>query len=41
MGASLFLVLTAKVEEKENVRYFGEAYQAYQKGTKMFIPYVF
>ena len=41
LGASLFLILTAKAEEAENSRYFGVAYQAYQKHTQMFIPYVF
>ncbi len=39
--ASLFLTLTAKVEEAENKQYFGVDYQAYLKRTKMFIPYVF
>jgi protein-S-isoprenylcysteine O-methyltransferase Ste14 len=41
LAASLFLALTAKAEEAENSQYFGVAYQAYQKRTKMFIPYVF
>ncbi len=41
LGASLFLVLTAKVEETENSQYFGVVYQAYLQRTKMFIPYVF
>lgn len=41
LGASLFLILTAKVEEAENAQYFGVAYQAYLKHTKMFIPYLF
>jgi len=41
LGASLFLTLTAKVEESEDIRYFGEAYRTYQQQTKMFIPYVF
>ena len=41
LGASLFLTLTAKVEERENNRYFGTAYQDYRKHTKMFIPYLF
>ncbi len=41
LGASLFLTLTAKVEEAENKQYFGVDYQAYLKRTKMFIPYVF
>jgi protein-S-isoprenylcysteine O-methyltransferase Ste14 len=41
LGASFFLTLTAKVEETKNTRYFGVAYQAYRKRTKMFIPYLF
>jgi len=40
-GASLFLTLTAKMEEKENVAYWGEPYRSYMKETKMFIPYLF
>jgi len=39
--ASFFLVLTAKVEEAENIHFFGDAYQGYMKETKMFIPYIF
>jgi protein-S-isoprenylcysteine O-methyltransferase Ste14 len=37
----LFLVLTAKVEEKENINFFGNSYSEYMKETKMFIPYIF
>jgi protein-S-isoprenylcysteine O-methyltransferase Ste14 len=40
MGASFFLWLTALVEEKENIRYFGEAYLEYMKKTRMFIPFI-
>ena len=40
-GACLFLSLTARIEEKENSQYFGEAYQDYLRKTKMFIPFVF
>jgi protein-S-isoprenylcysteine O-methyltransferase Ste14 len=38
--SSLFLTLTAKIEEKENYNYFGDQYKSYMKRTKMFIPYV-
>ncbi len=38
---TLFLALTAKAEESENVRFFGAAYQEYIKQTRMFIPFVF
>ena len=40
LGATVFLVATAKVEEVENVRFFGAAYRAYMQHTKMFIPFV-
>ena len=40
IGAVLSLALTAKIEEKENCDYFGEAYKNYMQGTKMFIPYI-
>lgn len=39
-AATLFLILTAKVEEGENIAYFGEQYRAYMQSTKMFIPFV-
>jgi protein-S-isoprenylcysteine O-methyltransferase Ste14 len=41
LGATGFLVATAKVEEAENVRYFGPAYGDYMRRTRMFIPFVF
>ena len=41
LGATLFLVATARVEEAENVRFFGPSYREYVKRTKMFIPYLF
>jgi len=41
LGATAFLLATAKVEELESVRYFGATYQAYRQHTKMFIPFVF
>jgi protein-S-isoprenylcysteine O-methyltransferase Ste14 len=40
MTATLFLLITAKVEEIENKHFFGSAYQAYMKQTKMFIPFI-
>jgi protein-S-isoprenylcysteine O-methyltransferase Ste14 len=41
LGATAFLLATAKAEEAENVRYFGAAYRAYMRQTKMFIPLLF
>jgi len=38
--ASVFLVATAKVEEKENLQKFGADYSGYMKKTKMFIPFI-
>ncbi len=36
-----FLVLTAKMEEKENISFFGADYKEYIKETKMFVPLIF
>jgi len=41
IGTTAFLLATVKVEEEENIRYFGPAYQAYIRETKMFIPFFF
>lgn len=38
---TLFLIVTAKREESENIAYFGEEYRQYMTQTKMFIPYLF
>lgn len=40
-AATAALIATAKVEEAEDVRFFGPAYQAYMKQSKMFIPFLF
>jgi protein-S-isoprenylcysteine O-methyltransferase Ste14 len=40
-AVTLFLVTTVRVEEAENIRFFGEAYREYMKRTKMFIPFLF
>lgn len=40
-AATGFLVATARVEERENVRYFGPSYESYMQRTKMFIPFLF
>jgi protein-S-isoprenylcysteine O-methyltransferase Ste14 len=39
--ATVFLVLTARADEAECVRYFGLQYEAYMKTTRRFIPFVF
>ena len=41
LAATVCLAATARAEEAENVRYFGSAYQAYMKRTKMFVPFLF
>lgn len=40
-AATFFLILTARVEENENIRFFGQPYQDYMKNSRMFIPGVF
>ena len=40
-AAIIFVVLTGKMEEKENIIFFGADYEEYIKKTKMFIPYIF
>lgn len=40
-AAMFFLMMTAKMEEAENLRFFGPAYRLYMKKTKMFIPFLF
>lgn len=39
--ATIFLIMTAKREETENLRFFGMAYHDYMQRTKMFIPLLF
>ena len=40
-AATGFLVVTAKIEEKEDIAFFGEQYREYMKKTKMFVPLVY
>ena len=39
--ATFFLTMTAKIEEGENIAFFGQTYQDYMKETKMFVPFLF
>ena len=41
LAATGFLVAAGRMEEAENTRYFGEAYRAYIRRTKMFVPWLF
>jgi protein-S-isoprenylcysteine O-methyltransferase Ste14 len=38
--ASIFLIVTALVEEQENLRKFGEEYRSYMKSTRRFLPFI-
>lgn len=38
--SSVFLYITAKMEEKEDIDSFGDNYKEYIKKSKMFIPYI-
>jgi protein-S-isoprenylcysteine O-methyltransferase Ste14 len=38
---TIFLVLTAKADEAECIKFFGSQYQDYMKKTRMFIPFLF
>jgi len=40
VAATLFLLLTAKTDEAECLRKFGQEYARYMQNTKMFIPYI-
>ena len=40
LGAALFLFLTAKNDEAECLEYFGEAYRAYMRRTRRFLPFL-
>lgn len=39
--ATFFLIMTARMEEAENIRFFGTDYQTYMKQSKMFVPFLF
>ncbi len=39
--STVFLYITAKIEEKENINYFGRKYEEYVNRTKMFVPFIF
>jgi len=38
---TIILFITSRIEEKENIQFFGEPYQFYKEETKMFIPFLF
>ncbi len=40
LAATTLLLATARVEEDENIRYFGDQYREYMKRSKMFVPFI-
>jgi len=38
---TVFIYMAARVEERENIDFFGVDYADYRQRTKMFIPYIF
>lgn len=40
LAASGFLVATARVEELENIGFFGDEYRDYMKRSKMLVPFI-
>lgn len=38
---TVMLIVTAKIEERENIRFFGEVYTDYMRRSRMFIPCFF
>ena len=40
VAASAFVIATARIEEKENLKRFGDDYAVYMKTTRMFIPFL-
>jgi protein-S-isoprenylcysteine O-methyltransferase Ste14 len=40
LGATVFLVLTARADEAECILFFGTEYQIYMKRTRIFIPFI-
>jgi protein-S-isoprenylcysteine O-methyltransferase Ste14 len=41
LATTIFLYFTARADEAECIRFFGEPYRDYMKKTKRFIPFVF
>ncbi len=41
LTATFFLMMTAKVEEAENIRFFDDTYINYMKHSKIFSPFLF
>ncbi len=41
VGASAFLLATARADEAECLKFFGQPYQDYMRKTKRFIPFIF
>lgn len=39
--STVFLLVAALIEERENRAFFGPAYDEYRKTSKMFLPFLF
>ena len=39
--SSVLLWLAARVEERESLAYFGDAYRDYMARSRMFVPFIF
>lgn len=39
--STILLYVTAKIEEREDIKFFGDKYKEYIKKSKMFVPYIF
>ena len=39
--ATILLIVTARIEEIENIEYFGNSYREYMRHTQMFVPLFF
>lgn len=40
VAVTIFLYITVIVEERENLKFFGEEYRQYRKHTKLFVPWI-
>ncbi len=40
LAATVLLVLTALSDERECIAHFGDAYRAYMRGTRRFVPFL-
>ncbi len=41
IASSIFLYITARMDEKECIEYFGDKYKSYMQKSRMFVPFLF